>query len=82
MQTVGTFEARKHLSRLLDRVAHGDEITITRHGKPIARLVPFDARAVMSCPSDLALRIDEARRGVRLGRNVSLRKLIEDGRRY
>jgi len=40
MQTIGTFEAKTHLTRLLDRVAAGEQITITRHGTPIARLVP------------------------------------------
>ena len=40
MDTIGTFEAKTHLTRLLDRVAAGEQITITRHGTPIARLVP------------------------------------------
>ncbi len=39
MITVGTFEAKTHLSTLLDRVAAGEEVVITKHGKPIARLV-------------------------------------------
>jgi len=43
MTTVGTFEAKTHLSSLLDRVAAGEDVVITRHGKPIARLVRIDA---------------------------------------
>ena len=43
MRTVGTFEAKTHLSALLERVERGEEITITRHGKAVARLVPVDA---------------------------------------
>lgn len=39
MVTVGVFEAKTKLSELLDRVAQGEEIMITRHGKPVARLV-------------------------------------------
>jgi prevent-host-death family protein len=39
MITVGAFDAKTHLSALLDRVAAGEEVTITKHGKPIARLV-------------------------------------------
>jgi prevent-host-death family protein len=42
MRTVGAFEAKTHLSALLERVEHGEVIMITRHGKPIARLVPAD----------------------------------------
>ncbi len=37
---IGAFEAKNTLGRLLDRVENGEEIVITRHGKPIARLVP------------------------------------------
>jgi prevent-host-death family protein len=39
MITVGVFEAKTHLSSLLDRVAEGEEVVITKHGKPMARLV-------------------------------------------
>jgi prevent-host-death family protein len=40
MDTIGAFEAKTHLSSLLERVAHGESFTTTRHGKPVARLVP------------------------------------------
>jgi prevent-host-death family protein len=40
METIGTSEAKTHLTRLLDRVAAREQITITRHGHPIARLGP------------------------------------------
>jgi prevent-host-death family protein len=39
---VGAYDAKTHLAELLERVQHGEEITITRHGSPIARLVPVD----------------------------------------
>ena len=42
MITVGSFEAKTHLSALLDQVARGEEVVITRHGKPVARLVKID----------------------------------------
>jgi prevent-host-death family protein len=41
---VGAFEAKNKLGSLLDRVEHGEEIVITRHGKAIARLVPNVSR--------------------------------------
>ena len=41
---IGAFEAKNKLGMLLDRVEYGEEITITRHGKPIARLVPNATR--------------------------------------
>ena len=39
MITLGAFEAKTHLSTLLDRVAAGEEVIITKHGRPVARLV-------------------------------------------
>ena len=43
MHTVGSYEAKTHLPQLLERVERGETITITRHGKPVARLVPAAA---------------------------------------
>jgi prevent-host-death family protein len=40
MREIGAFEAKNTLGSLLDRVEKGEEIIITRHGKPVARLVP------------------------------------------
>jgi prevent-host-death family protein len=40
IREVGAFEAKNTLGSLLDRVERGEEIVITRHGKPVARLVP------------------------------------------
>ena len=40
METVGLFEAKTKLSELIDRVESGEELLITRHGVPVARLVP------------------------------------------
>jgi prevent-host-death family protein len=48
-ETIGAFEAKTHLSALLERVAHGESFTISRHGKPVALLVPIE-------PDDLASR--------------------------
>ena len=39
--TVNVHEAKTHLSRLLERVIHGEDVIIARAGTPVARLVPF-----------------------------------------
>ena len=39
---VGVYEAKTHLPELLSRVAHGEQVTITRHGRAVARLVPVE----------------------------------------
>jgi prevent-host-death family protein len=44
MAEVSVHEAKTHLSRLLQRVAGGEEIVIARAGKPIAKLVPVDSK--------------------------------------
>lgn len=44
MKTVGVLEAKTHLSKLLDAVEQGEEIVITRHGKPVARIVALNSR--------------------------------------
>ena len=42
METVSTYEAKTQLSRLVARAEAGEETVITRHGRPVARLVPLD----------------------------------------
>ena len=39
METVGSFEAKTHLSRIIDRVEEGQEVIISRAGKPVAKVV-------------------------------------------
>jgi prevent-host-death family protein len=46
--TVNVHEAKTHLSRLLDRVASGEEVTFAKAGKPVARLVPVSKPDVAS----------------------------------
>jgi len=80
MATVGSFEAKTHLSALLDRVAKGERITITKHGVPVAMLVPPASEAVAS-------RHRAIETLQRLGRKqslkgISIRELIEKGRRF
>lgn len=76
---IGLFEAKTHLSELVERVAsQGEEVRITRRGTPVARLVPIP-RIESPVESALALLL-AARQGSRPGTG-SLRDLIDDGRR-
>ena len=45
MALINVYEAKTRLSRLIDRAADGEEIIIARHGRPVARLVPYRAPA-------------------------------------
>lgn len=49
-ETVSLYEAKTHLSSLIERAAHGEEIVITKSGKPKARLVPLDDLRPMRKP--------------------------------
>jgi len=80
MKTVEASEAKTHFSELLTRVSKGESIRITRHGTPIANLVPSRKRGSKDL-KEVVREIRQIRRGARLGRGT-LRGLIDDGRRY
>jgi len=67
MKEVGTFEAKNQLSALLDLVAQGEDVLITRHGKPIARLVPPDGASGKRDAAAAAARIRENAKAEQLG---------------
>jgi len=79
-KSIGTFDAKANLSQLLDRVAEGESITITRHGSPVARLVPVNAVDHESARKAVE-EWKTLRSGNRLGKGTSVRKLMEEGRR-
>ncbi len=78
MRTIGAYEAKTHLPSLLDQVEHGETITITKHGREVARLVPVTPPSEK--PDSVIDALRSARSGVRIGR-LSVRKMIDDGRR-
>jgi prevent-host-death family protein len=79
MAEIGAFEAKTHLSHLLDQVQRGETITITRHGKPVARLVPVGGSSRDDRLRAIA-QLKELRKGQTLG-GLSVRELIDEGRR-
>ena len=80
MRIVGAFEAKNKLGTLLDLVEQGEEITITRHGKPAARLVAPTVLPGSERARQAVERIRERRKGVTLG-GISIREMIDDGRK-
>jgi prevent-host-death family protein len=79
MRSIGAYEAKTHLPRLLDEVEKGERITITKHGRPVAVLDPPEAAGPRDIEAVLA-RFREFRRGNRLD-GLSIRDLIDEGRR-
>ena len=76
--TVGAFEAKTHLSELLQRVEHGEHITITKHGRGVARLIPGIEQEPENNWSEFWERADS--RIVTLGHGSSIKADIESGR--
>ncbi|MGP6158564.1 MAG: type II toxin-antitoxin system Phd/YefM family antitoxin [Vulcanimicrobiaceae bacterium] len=79
---VGSFEAKTHLSRLLAEVEAGAEITVTRRGHPIARIVPAAGSRATAAPQrsvDAWLAYSKRRKLTTGG--LSIREMIDEGRR-
>jgi len=79
MATVGSFEAKTKFSALLERVEQGEQILITRRGKPVARLVPV-ATARKEKVSAAMERLRKLRKGTTLG-GLGWKELRDDGRK-
>jgi prevent-host-death family protein len=79
MITVGAFEAKTHLSALLEKVAAGEEVTITKHGKPVARLVKA-ASVDQADINDAVAQLRRLRKDTTLG-GLSWEELRDEGRR-
>ena len=79
MREIGAFEAKNKLGALLDLVAKGDEVVITRHGKAVARMVPAVASFDRAKAKQAARALIESRRGVTLG-GLSVKELVNEGR--
>ena len=80
MRTIGAFEAKNRLSELLQAVENGEEIMITKHGKPVARLAPvdqFDREKVREAIEWLK----RTRKERSLG-GLKIKDLINEGRRF
>jgi len=74
---IGVYQAKTHLPELLVKVAHGEQVTITRHGRAVARIVPVGPvrkREVRSVIEELKF--------MAKGRHadMSIREMIEEGR--
>ncbi len=90
MSEIGTYEARTHLAKLLDRVEQGERFVITRYGRAVAALGPVarrDGKSIRRAITDMrSLRDELARRGVRMSdllrKDETVRDLTHNGHRY
>lgn len=78
--SVGAYEAKTHFSELLEKVASGEEITITKHGTPVARLVPVKKQPTIEERRAAIARWKELSKGLSLG-GLKIRDLVNEGRK-
>ena len=80
MSVIGAFDARTHLPQLLRRVQEGERFVITKHNRPVAKLIPFEQRDTVRIRAAIdrlaAFQTTNSLRG------PSVRQLIEEGRRF
>lgn len=89
-EPVSAYDAKTHLPRLLARVADGERFVITRHGKPVAQLIPFEAGSAESVRAAIdsvaTIRRQLSRSGVTLADILepgeTARELAHAGHRY
>ena len=80
MESVGAFEAKTHLSDLLDRVRQGERITITRHGVPAAMLVPVGEAGPKLTHQEVVEGMRALRKRIKPDA-MRVREMVNEGRR-
>lgn len=80
MERVGIYEAKAKLSDLVERVQRGGEVTITKHGKAVAKLVRT-AQTGKSGRTEAFAAVDRLRREINITKRFNLREIIEEGRK-
>lgn len=81
MTKIAADQARNDFDALIDRAAAGEEIVITDGGKPVARLLPAETGENLRLPMSLE-ELKEWRKGNRLGPDLTIRELVEEGRKH
>jgi prevent-host-death family protein len=80
-QQIGAFEAKTHFSRILEKAESGEDFVITKRGKPVAKIIPFEKKPEMT-RSEALEKLKEFRKLYR-GEpgSFNIREAIEEGRR-
>jgi prevent-host-death family protein len=84
MQTkqIGTFEVKTHLSQILSKVEKGEDFIITRRGKPVAKIIPFEEEKKMTRREAVEAMIEMRKHYNGEPGSFNLKKALEEGRRF
>ena len=77
--SVGAYDAKTHFSQLLARVEKGEEVTITRHGSPVVKMVPVKKAATVEMRREAIERWRATSKKIKLG-GLKIRDLRNEGR--
>ena len=79
---IGAFDAKTHFSQILEKVENGDDFIVTRRGKPVAKIIPYEEKKQMT-RKEVFEELREMRNFYR-GKpgDFNIREAIEDGRKY
>ena len=79
-QRIGAFEAKTHFSQIIEKAEHGADFIVTRRGKPVAKIIPFEQKQEMTWEEALE-GFRELRKHFR-GKpgSFNVREAIEEGR--
>lgn len=82
MKHFGAFKAKTHFSEILGDVMNGEKFIITKHGVQVAMIIPFIQEKESVDPVKDSIRaLKKLRKGITLGKNLSIKKMIEEGRK-
>ena len=80
IQTMGAFEAKTHFSKLLEAIEAGEQVIITKHGHPVAKIIPFKEKDDPMHPSEIIAQLEAFNRAHTLG-NEDWKTLRDEGRK-
>ena len=80
-ETIGAFEAKTHFSQIIEKAEHGADFVITRRGKPVAKIIPFEQKPEMSRMEAFAQLVEMRKLYRGKPGSFNIREAIEEGRR-
>lgn len=79
-KSIGSFQAKTHLSSLIDNVLKGDDYIITKRGKPVARLIPYQSTENDQSIREILIQFETVRKSIK--GKINIKEYINEGRNY
>ena len=80
-QSIGAFEAKTHFSQVIDKAERGEDFIITRRGKPVAKIIPFEQKKEMTRKEAIAELMEMRKLYRGEPGSFNIREAIEEGRK-